>query len=158
MPKTCDFLTSTFSRSCIDFGRSWASKLEPNWPSWAPRTLSKASKNRIFWVHVSQMLPKRLQSGSNKGPKEGPEVGFGRIFQLSCIPLVPVWTSDCHATLSMLACGHIMFFLLLSPTWFCIYLRCSFKPFGAAVCAQHIEFTFLENPVSEKTNFPTSKT
>ena len=26
------------------------------------------------------MLPKRLQSGSNKGPKEGPEVDFRRIF------------------------------------------------------------------------------
>ena len=31
MPKTCCFLTSFFSGSGLDFGKFWASKLEPSW-------------------------------------------------------------------------------------------------------------------------------
>ena len=30
--KTCCFLTSIFSRFGLDFGASWASKMEPSWP------------------------------------------------------------------------------------------------------------------------------
>ena len=48
--------------------------------SWTPKTLPKAFKIQVFWEHVSKMLPKRLQSGSKRGPKEGPEVDLGRIF------------------------------------------------------------------------------
>ena len=77
MVKNDIFLTSTFSRSCVDLGGSWASKLEPNWPSWGPRTLPKVSKSRSFWVHVSQMLPKRLQSGSKGIPRRAQRSIFG---------------------------------------------------------------------------------
>ena len=31
MPKTCCFLTSFFSGFGLDFGASWASKMEPSW-------------------------------------------------------------------------------------------------------------------------------
>ena len=31
MPKTCCFLTSIFWGSGLDFGASWASKMEPSW-------------------------------------------------------------------------------------------------------------------------------
>ena len=34
MPKTCCFLTSVFSGFGLDFGGSWASKMEPSWPFW----------------------------------------------------------------------------------------------------------------------------
>ena len=37
MLKTHWFLTSIFSRLGLDFGASWASKMEPNWPKMAPR-------------------------------------------------------------------------------------------------------------------------
>ena len=37
-------------------------------------------QNLVFWEHMSKMLPKRLQSGSKRGPKEGPEVDFWSIF------------------------------------------------------------------------------
>ena len=83
MPKTCYVLTSTFSRSCIDFGRSWGrlglqvgAKLAILHSQDPPRSL----QNPVFWEHVSKMLPKRLQSGSKRGPKEGPEVDFSRMF------------------------------------------------------------------------------
>ena len=65
MPKTYYFLTSTFSCSCIDFGGSWASKLEPNWPSWAPRTFPKASKIQSF----EYMCPRCFPRGSRVAPK-----------------------------------------------------------------------------------------
>ena len=69
MPKTCYFLTSTFSRSCIDFGGSWASKLEPNWPSWAPRALPKASKIQSFGSMCPRCFP--------RGPKVAPRASQG---------------------------------------------------------------------------------
>ena len=36
-------------------------------------------QNPVFYEHVSKMLPKRLPSGSKRGPKEGPELNFRRI-------------------------------------------------------------------------------
>ena len=68
MPKTHPFLISTFLCSCIDFGRSWASELEPNWPCWAPRTLPKASRTQSF----GSMCPKWLPRGSKVLPKGVP--------------------------------------------------------------------------------------
>ena len=73
MPKTYDFLTSTFSRSCIDFGGSWASNLEQNWPSWTPRALPRASKIQSF----GGMCPRCLSRGSKKPPKEPQTSIFG---------------------------------------------------------------------------------
>ena len=73
MPKTCYFLTSTFSRSCIDFGGAWTSKLEPNWTSWAPRTLPKASKIQSF----GSMCPRCLPRDSKKAPKKPQTSIFG---------------------------------------------------------------------------------
>ena len=68
MPKTCCFLISTFSPFCIDFGGSWASKLEPNWPSWAPRTRPKACKIQSF----GSMCPRYFPRGSNVAPTSVP--------------------------------------------------------------------------------------
>ena len=71
MPKTCFLLTSIVSRSSLDFGGSLASKLEPNWLSWAPRTLPKASKIQSFgyilprcFPRVPKVAPKGCQGGS----------------------------------------------------------------------------------------------
>ena len=71
MPKTCFLLTSIVSRSSLDFGGSLASKLEPNWSSWTPRTLPKASKIQSFgyilprcFPRVPKVAPKGSQGGS----------------------------------------------------------------------------------------------
>ena len=40
----------------------------------------QSHQNPVFWEHVPKMLPKRLQSGPKRDPKEGPEVDFRRIF------------------------------------------------------------------------------
>ena len=39
MPRTCWFLTSIFSGFGLDFGASWASKLEPSWQFWLQKTM-----------------------------------------------------------------------------------------------------------------------
>ena len=39
----------------------------------------QSHQNPVFWEHVPKMLPKRLQSGSKRGPKEGPGIDFRRI-------------------------------------------------------------------------------
>ena len=42
------------------FWHPWASKLEPSWPSWPPRTLPKACKIQSFAQGASQEAPKSL--------------------------------------------------------------------------------------------------
>ena len=71
MPKTWFLLTSIVSHSSLDFGGSLASKLEPNWSSWAPRTLPKASKIQSFgyilprcFPRAPKVAPKGCQGGS----------------------------------------------------------------------------------------------
>ena len=50
------------------FGGSWASKLEPNWSSWAPRTRPKAYKIQSF----GSMCPRYFPRGSNVAPTSVP--------------------------------------------------------------------------------------
>ena len=68
------------SRSNLDFGKSSASKLEPYWPSWAPRTLPKASKIQFF----GHMCPRCFPRGSKVAPKRhqgGPRGRFSEYFR-----------------------------------------------------------------------------
>ena len=80
MPKTCFLLTSIVSRSSLDFEGSSASKLAPNWLSWAPRTLPKAFKIQFF----GHMCPRCFPRGSKvapKGSQGGPRGRFSEHFR-----------------------------------------------------------------------------
>ena len=80
MPKPCFLFTLIVSRSSLDFEGSSACKLEPNWLSWAPRTLPKAFKIQFF----GHMCPRCFSRGSKvtpKGSQGGPRSRFSEHFR-----------------------------------------------------------------------------
>ena len=146
MPKTCYFLTSTFSRSCIDLGGSGASKLEPNWPSWAPRTLPKAFKIQFF----GHMCPRCFPRGSKvapKGSQGGPRGRFSEHFRWIWEPLFSIFLAVKTDYLNRHS-RHHMYLLSDAITWkvhtYRLQATCLRKAGGMCV-AQGIKLIHFQN-------------
>ena len=92
MPKTCCFLTSFFSGFGLDFGASWASKMEPSWPFLLPATKGAGSKEPSQVRCLSKMASWSAPGSILKAPGldfEGSGVNFFEIFACfwACVPI-----------------------------------------------------------------------
>ena len=143
MQKTCCFSTSIFS----GFGLDFEPLGPPRWPTWRPNGLKLASRAR------PGRTPRRPRSVPRApgGPKTDFStifVGFWTIFRrffvVFAFDLCFCWvrlTHFVHVLLWFLVLSelrHIMFLFVQYPRSR-VDQRSAFFPFGAAVCAQHME-------------------
>ena len=88
MPKTYCFLTSIFWGFSLDFGRSWASKMEPSWPFWDQKTAMLAHLNHL---KIDVFLKSRLGGLRARfwRPRASILEGFGPEITIPPLPLPP---------------------------------------------------------------------